>query len=128
MNSGLNLYLPLVYNNQDGPYKTTKTLKQAVSQNLRLLFLTNPGERVMDINFGVGIKRFLFENITTSVLERLNERIRTQILKYMGYLTIVNLDIAQSTTANALFIKMTFGIPGINEIALFALDVQESKK
>ena len=29
-----------------------------IKQNLKMLILTNPGERVMDPEFGVGIKQF----------------------------------------------------------------------
>jgi len=125
MNAGLNLYLPLTYANQDGPYLTTKTLKQAVLQNLKMLFLTNPGERLMDAQFGIGIKRFLFENITTSIVQKLDERIRTQILKYMAFVSIVKIDIVQPTQENALYISMQFNIQGVSEEVLFNLNVQE---
>lgn len=120
MTPGLNLYLPLVYDKQDGPYKTTKTLKQAVAQNLRLLFLTNPGERVMDLYFGIGIRKFLFENISTDTISRLKERIRTQILKYLPYITIFGISVTQPKD-NYLHVKMDYSIQGISEKSFFEL-------
>lgn len=120
MTPGLNLYLPLVYDKQDGPYKTTKTLKQAVAQNLRLLFLTNPGERIMDLYFGIGIRKFLFENISTDTISRLKERIRTQILKYLPYITIFGISVTQPKD-NYLHVKMDYSIQGISEKSFFEL-------
>ena len=39
----------------------TKTMMEVIKQNFKNLVLTNPGERVMLTDFGVGIRRFLFE-------------------------------------------------------------------
>lgn len=125
MNSGgLNLYFPLIYSKQDGPYKTTKTLKDAIIQNLKVLFLTNPGERIMDRLFGVGIKRFLFENINADTLMNLQEAVYTQIGKYMPFLTILKFD--SNFIAPTLYVKMTFMIEGINQPNLFELTVEEN--
>jgi hypothetical protein len=40
-------------------------LTSVVDQNIKMTLLTSPGERVFDSNFGVGLKRYLFENDTT---------------------------------------------------------------
>ena len=49
--------LPLAFG--DNPnYQNVNTIRDLVRQNLKILCLTAPGERLMDINFGVGIKRF----------------------------------------------------------------------
>lgn len=129
MNPGLNIYLPLVYNKQDGPFKTTKTIKDAVFQNLKMLIFTNPGERIMDKNFGVGVNRFLFENFTTDTIDKLKERIRTQILSYMSYLTINKIDIFQMEgTLNGFYMKLWTTIQGIAESVLFDFSVQERNR
>jgi phage baseplate assembly protein W len=41
-------------------YHLISDIRTNIKQNLKMLVLTSPGERVMDPNFGVGIKRFLF--------------------------------------------------------------------
>ena len=42
-------------------FKGTQTLKEQVKANLINLLLTQPGERVNEPNFGVGLKHLLFE-------------------------------------------------------------------
>ena len=60
---GISPRLPLIYDKTDGPYQLNKTLKETFQQNLRMLILTMPGERIMEPNFGVGMQGFLFEQI-----------------------------------------------------------------
>ena len=64
MSYGFSPSLPLTYNKTDGPYALLKTIRDVGHQNLKMVILTNPGERVMDPLFGVGISRYLFENNT----------------------------------------------------------------
>ena len=54
--------LPLTQDTGDG-YTMIKRIKTLVRQNLKMLVLTNPGERVMEPEYGVGIKTFLFEKL-----------------------------------------------------------------
>ena len=58
--------LPLTLDSGDG-YTSIKILKTMIKQNFKMLILTNPGERVMNPDFGVGIRQFLFENFQSDV-------------------------------------------------------------
>ena len=53
--SSISPSLPLSLDEQDG-YKMNKELVKAIQQNIKMLLLTVPGERVMDPDFGVGLK------------------------------------------------------------------------
>jgi len=88
MATGISIKLPISYDPEDGPYALTKTLQETVKQNFKHLMLTCPGERIMDINFGVGIKRFLFENLADDVIEDLRERTFDQVRKYIPFIKI----------------------------------------
>jgi phage baseplate assembly protein W len=126
MNPGYSIKLPFQYDPSDGPYKTTKTIKETISQNLRTLFLTNPGERIMNIDFGVGIKKFLFENFTPELIDRLEERIRTQIAKYIKGVRINRIKVYQlQAEPNAIEISLDYSIPGITNSATFSLGVTQ---
>ena len=54
-----------------------------LSKILRTLILTSPGERIMEPDFGVGLRRFLFENMDGDVLAELVARIKQQTGVYI---------------------------------------------
>tara|TARA_B100001564_G_C20471265_1_gene592735 strand:- start:278 stop:709 length:432 start_codon:yes stop_codon:yes gene_type:complete len=63
--------------------------KVQVKSNLMNLLLTNPGERFMNPKFGVGIRKFLFENIIDQDL--LRSKITDGIAKYIPGIELTNL-------------------------------------
>ena len=69
-------------------YHLIKNIRPNIKQNLKMLVLTSPGERVMDPNFGVGIKRFLFEMVDNEVFSRIDSKIRDQVKIYLPYINI----------------------------------------
>ena len=85
---GISCKFPLSFDDIDGAYRLNKELVEVVRQNLKMLLLTNPGERCMDTDFGIGIERFLFENDTPALRESMSTRIHNQVNKYMPFITI----------------------------------------
>lgn len=55
---------------------------EAVMQSLRVLFMTEPGERIMRESYGAGMHDFIFENITDELLANIHNRIEESILRY----------------------------------------------
>jgi len=86
--SGISVKLPLIYDGIDGPYQLNKTAKSAIQQNLKNLILTNPGERMMDPSFGVGLRAFLFEQIGNETYAKIADRVRKQIQAYMPFINV----------------------------------------
>ena len=82
--------LPLSLDPRDG-FRLTRTLKEVTSQNLKMLVLTSPGERVMEPAFGVGLYNFLFELEIESTRTRLRERVFEQVGKYMPFVEITGI-------------------------------------
>ena len=76
--------LPLAYNKTSGPYVMLTELKSVVSQNLKMLILTVPGERLMDSNYGVGARNVLFSSDFAQTSSELRQRLEDQISTYMG--------------------------------------------
>ena len=97
---GLAARLPLLISESEGPYDLLQTIKQVAAQNLKMVVFTNPGERVMDIDFGVGIRRYLFRQNVTETHDMLNTRVREQIARYLPYIKITDLQI-DSPISNA---------------------------
>tara|TARA_R100000152_G_C6559333_1_gene30767 strand:- start:81 stop:485 length:405 start_codon:yes stop_codon:yes gene_type:complete len=80
---GISPRIPLVYGKTDGPYQLNKTVGQTIKQNLKMLILTMPGERIMVPEFGVGLYGFLFEQINEDTFSDITEKIVEQINFYM---------------------------------------------
>ena len=90
--SGLSPRLPLLTNNVDGPYGLIKNYTTLVKQNFKMLLLTAPGERIMDPNFGVGLKTFLFEQHAPGTYAKINDRIVSQVSRYMPFIQLNKID------------------------------------
>ena len=85
--AGFSPKLPLTLDPDDG-YTLTKTIKELTKQNFKMLVLTNPGERIMDPEFGVGILAYLFENNSVATQGRIRSRVRDQASKYLPHVVV----------------------------------------
>ena len=69
----LGLKLPMTFDN--GYDASTKTTLEAVKQNVLNLCSTELGERVMQPNLGVGIKKYLFEPFSEDLVVQVQDTI-----------------------------------------------------
>jgi len=67
-------------------------IESVARQNLKMLILTVPGERIMDPNFGVGLKKFLFEPLDQKTKGKIQSKIKSQAKKYLSYIKISSVD------------------------------------
>jgi phage baseplate assembly protein W len=105
--------LPLTQDTGDA-YTMIKRIKVLVKQNVKMLILTNPGERVMEPNYGVGIRQFLFENFESDVFARIDSKIREQMAQYMPAVQIQKLQFGGSDPdTNTLALYLEYSIPQI---------------
>jgi len=128
---GISPALPLDYDSLDGPYRLTKTIKETITQNFKHLVLTNPGEKMMDPDFGVGIKQFLFELDNGGVQQEIRERIYQQAAKYLSSVQVLDIRFSvgsnqgadQLTIAdsNALSMQILFKILAIDSVNVLTL-------
>ncbi len=87
-------------------FKGTTTVKEQVKSNLINLLLTEPGERVNEPNFGVGLKKLLFEQSPN--IEVLKEKINTQIEFYIPTITLSDVSFTPSEDEYKLFILISY--------------------
>lgn len=115
--------LPLTLDSELG-YQMNNSLIEVVRQNLKMLILTSPGERIMIPDFGVGLKRFLFENFTPSLKDSITEKIDEQIRLYMPSVMLMDvLFDAADMGNNKLNVAIYYSIPsaGINDSILLPI-------
>lgn len=87
-------------------FKGTTTVKEQVKSNLINLLLTEPGERINEPNFGVGLKKLLFEQSPN--VEVLKEKINTQIEFYIPTITLTDVSFTPSEDEYKLFILISY--------------------
>ena len=105
--------LPLSYNVNDG-YTMITSIKKLIKQNFKMLILTNPGERVMNPRFGVGVEQFLFDNFTQATFAQIDTKIRKQTAVYMPTIKILEIKFGTGDIDNnRLGIRIAFSIPSI---------------
>ena len=118
MTYGISPVIPLQKNDVDGFYSLTKTLNQNVQQNIKNLFLTSPGERVMITEFGVGLRSYLFESNSFELQSQLKSKIKNQIKTYMPYIRIDNIEFVDQED-KLVGIRFFYSVPEVNFSSLF---------
>ena len=105
--------LPLAIDSING-FRMIKDIKTMVKQNLKMLLLTNPGERVMEPDFGAGINRYLFEYFTDSTYADIDTKVREQVAIYMPALKIgrIAFDVSDQD-ASKLGFSIEYSVPNI---------------
>lgn len=97
---GFSPKLPMALDSADG-FALTQNIHEVAKQNLRMLVLTNPGERVMIPDFGVGIRNYLFEPNNANIYSAIKERILQQTTRYLPYIQIEDLRVFPDTASAA---------------------------
>ncbi len=118
---GISPKLPLSRNESDGHYALTKTARESVKQNMRMLILTAPGERIMEPGYGVGLRRWLFRPLTPSTFEEIATEIRKQVSIYLPFVNFAGIRVetaGQDVTlgANGIRVRIAYNIPNVTGI------------
>lgn len=120
---GIGPKLPIRLTKGETPI-STKTIEENTHQNLKNLLLTAPGERVMDVNFGVGLRRFLFENNTPSSRVAIESRIYEQIDRYMPFVRVTLLEVVHmEDNPNGIDIMLRYDIANVASEQILSLSL-----
>jgi len=123
MSSGLAPQLPLLVSNTFGAYNLITNFQTLATQNLKMLVLTAPGERMMDINFGVGLRRYLFEPNDPSTYTQIDQKIREQVQNYLPYIKLTGVIIDTPPLGHSLSVSIAFRIIPLQLPAVLNLEV-----
>ncbi|HAW81256.1 MAG TPA: hypothetical protein DCX27_17075 [Balneola sp.] len=121
---GYSAHLPLQYNPEDGHYVLLKNITSVAQQNLKMLVLTNPGERIMIPEFGVGISRYLFQQEGRFTSSAIKNRILSQVNQYLPYIEINNIEIFErKEMSNTFQVIIEYNIPSVRSRGSLALNL-----
>tara|TARA_R100001443_G_scaffold117436_1_gene142662 strand:+ start:8004 stop:8411 length:408 start_codon:yes stop_codon:yes gene_type:complete len=93
-----------------GVFRPNYTTKQATKNNLINYFLTNPGERPLNPEFGGGLRAFIFEQITTGNLDFLKERISSDLEVFFPDVIIGDLEILSQEDRNIITVSLKYNV------------------
>jgi phage baseplate assembly protein W len=109
---GLAPRLPLEKDPEDG-FGLIKTYAGLIKQNLRNLVLTAPGERMMDPEFGVGIRNYLFGSPGDNTSEEVQTAIAEQVSRYMSFVELVEINISLVEDSQIMHVALGYRVPSI---------------
>jgi len=102
-----------------GFYLAVTQYKDEIQQNLKNLLLTSPGERMMNPNFGVGLRHFLFEPRIHSITA-MRQKIESQVRRYMPFIRGLKVQFNAGSdqeyldNSNILSVNIIYEIPNLN--------------
>lgn len=127
---GIGPALPLRREASFGTYELITDYATEIRQNFKNLVLTSPGERMMNTDFGVGIRNFLFENYPTARTQ-IKQRLDSQVRKYMPFVVIQDVLFDSFDTnqvpleeRNILSVKIIFSVPDLNLESSIIIDTE----
>jgi len=117
--NGIGPKLPLQRDDVNGNYTLITSYAEEIKQNFKNLLLTSPGERMMNPDFGVGLRNFLFEP-AQKVTGMIRQKIASQVSRYMPFIRINKilfnhgLDPSTAADSSVLSIIIEYEAPSIN--------------
>jgi len=107
----INIAWPIQKGNSGFFNQTFDTLS-AVKSKIYILFNTMEKERPFNPNFGIGLQRYVFQQLTDDLYNELENKITDKLNKYVPEIKIVSIDINnylnEYTDQNKLSIRLSF--------------------
>lgn len=105
-------------------FTSTYSTKEQLKSNLRNYFMTSPGERYMNPQFGGGLRDIIFENLEQRTFDIVQQRMQADLRKYFPNIEISNLNVFGTPDENILMVSfiysvINFGITDNLEIIIY---------
>ena len=103
--------------NGPGVFDLNYTTKDAIKNNLINYFLTNPGERPANPNFGAGLRRYIFTQIESNNLDFIQEDIQQKLGSNFPNIAVDSVEVLGQEDYNTINIIIKYSIvnTGIND-------------
>lgn len=110
--TGVGVSIPF---SQPGCFTPTYTNKDATKSNLINYFMTEPGSRCGNPEFGGGLGRFIFEQIVDENLDFLKEDVSSKLNQYFPQIEITNLEVSSIEDRNQINVVLDYRISQTND-------------
>jgi phage baseplate assembly protein W len=99
--------LPL---NGEVAFRSNYQTKDAIKNNLINYFLTNPGERPGNPEFGAGLREYIFTQITDDNLDFLKEDIQDKLATYFPRVVVEAVEVTADHDRNIIKVSIKYFI------------------
>jgi phage baseplate assembly protein W len=106
-------------------FNSTYTSKDAIKANLLNYFLTGRNERVLNVNFGSGLRNSLFEAITTNSLESTKVRLRAEVDLYFPRVIVDKLELKAYPDQNTVSFYLSYSVAETNIVDEVSINFQQ---
>lgn len=91
--------------------------KDAIKNNLINYFLTNPGERPGNPEFGAGLRKYIFTQIVEDNMDYIKEDMQEKIALNFPNVLLNSIDVSQDPDNNRIRVSIKYGVvnTGIND-------------
>ena len=89
---------------------TDSEIMELIKQNVKMVLLTNPGERIMIPEFGIGVKRYLFEMSNSPVFDELEFAVKTQLRRYIQSIDVLAVSAQPFGDEHKLFLSISYEV------------------
>lgn len=113
---GLNISFPL-RRSTEGAFALNETSLDAIKDDLKILLITNHGERLVHNDFGANLRPLLFENMSQDFEVRIQDAIVAAGARWMPFVNIKDIVVKTGQSdlnlnPNEVTIKIFFGVNG----------------
>lgn len=100
--------IPLKPGNQ-GNFELTGSYDEALKQRVQVLLSTEPGSRIMELDYGASLRKFLFEPNDGILAFKIKSYLLDKFKKYIPEFKIKNVETKiDDTNENVLFVNIIF--------------------
>ncbi len=89
----ISISLPLAISERFGAFDMRESLSAVIADQLKMILLTNKGERVGNYDFGANVRKILFESNVDEMEELLAQSIQENVSKYMPGIRLSDLSV-----------------------------------
>ncbi len=102
--------LPFKYGTT-GHFNQSKTIKEQAFSNLKNLVLTGKGERIGQPTFGCDVNRIIFEPISETTSDTIEEAVRDAVSIWLPYITLNNVYVSfDNQDNNKITLSMEYSV------------------
>lgn len=105
---------PLSQGNHD-TFELYEDIKPQIGFYLKNLILTSPGENISDPSYGVGLRRYMFEQNLPSTRASMSAAIARQISTYLPYIQVSDIQVGATSNdidSNTIRVRIVYALPG----------------